>query len=299
MQSIREAGVLNCGVAGDMPGFSVVSSASAQGLEIDFCRGLAAALLGSADHARFARVAGIEEFLSRQDVDLVFHALTWSLEREARWNVRFGPVIYYDGAAFLTRKTASVDHVLKLHDASVCIDADNPSLPVIAQYLTAAKNLRLLALASVRESREAFLSGRCPALAGDASTLVAVATGHDPQQFDILQDYVTKEPLAPIVRARDDALLMLLRWVVYVTLEAEELGISSQTATAVITERLQALPPAGSQIAADSAARVIRSIGNYAEIFERNLDRPDFIRQRRGLNRLWRDGGLMYAPPFK
>ncbi|MDY6947948.1 MAG: transporter substrate-binding domain-containing protein [Pseudomonadota bacterium] len=299
LHHIRDAGVINCGVAGDMPGFSELSSASATGMDVDICRGLAAALLGSADRARFTRISGIKEFLSRRDVDVVFHGLTWTFEREARWNIRFGPVTYYDGAGLVLPRMAAARHVLELNNAAICIHADYPSLEPLRRFLASGSNLRLIAYASEHESREAFHSGHCTALGGDASTLVTSASGHNPRQFEILQDRITKEPLAPIVRATDDDLLMLLRLVVYATIQAEELGIGSTSAASPIDA---AFPPAsqlGLPMPDGWASRVILGIGNYAEIFERNFSRPDRIGQNRGLNRLWRDGGLMYAPPSK
>lgn len=299
LQRIRDAGSINCGVAGDMPGFSELSSASATGMDVDICRGLAAALLGSAARAKFTPLVDITEFLSRQDVDVVFHGLTWTFEREARWNIRFGPVTYYDGAGFVLRRTAAARHVLELSDAEICIHADYPSLEPLSRFLASGSSLRLVAYASERESREAFHSGRCAALAADASTLVTSASGHNPQQFEIAQDRITKEPLAPIVRATDDDLLMLLRLVVYATIQAEELGLGSTSAASTIDEAFASASQLRLPMPEGWASRVILGIGNYAEIFQRNFTRPDRIGQSRGLNRLWRDGGLMYAPPSK
>jgi general L-amino acid transport system substrate-binding protein len=305
---IRARGYLGCGLPDDRPGFAVLHAEDeAEGFDTDFCRALGAAILGAADKVKFIKVDRAEEFLRRPEVDVVFHGLTWNFTRELTSGLSFGPVTFHDGQTFLVRKESAATSIAQLARPSICVEAGTSFARALAGLVRARSlDARSVLTDNAATARELFFAGECDALTADASMLLAVVAGRNAERYRILPDLMTKEPLAPVVRRGDDQLLAALRWTIYATIAAEEADLTSKTADE---------PPAGGSTAPAvlldlpaSAAlglepkwtyRVVRSVGNYGEIFARNFtgrNRPDMPR---GLNRLWNAGGLLYAPPFR
>jgi general L-amino acid transport system substrate-binding protein len=311
--AIERRGYLTCGVEPAVPGFVDVDAAGMyRGLDVDVCRAVAAAILGSSERVRFVRVAHVSELTAHPDIDVVARRLTWELRREQPLGLLFGPITFYDGQGFLVPRAARVTSPADLSGRPVCVVGG----PVFELNLETFFSERSLALNKVILDSPhdydgiaaALTAGRCTAYSGDVSDLGAIRTRLPAGAYDILPDTISKEPLAPLVRADDVRLFNVLRWTVAALIRAEELGITSRNVDRMAedgnpeTRRLLgAIPGNGKALGLREtwAADAIRQVGNYGELFERNLGRDSPIGLDRGLNRLWTGGGLMYAPPLR
>jgi general L-amino acid transport system substrate-binding protein len=306
---IRQRGTLVCGVAPGVAGFAQVDSAGRyKGLDVDICRAVAAAILGSPDKVRYEAASSVEQFQKNGDIDLVSRRLTWSLQREGL-GLLFGPVTFYDGQGFLLPARQNVPQVRDLSAARICVVAGG----LLEANLTSYFRLHQLTLRKVlvqQEQVEAELAARrCEAFSADVSELGSLRSGFKrPGDYRILPDQISKEPLAQLVRAADVDLFDVLRWTVFALVTAEELGVSSANVVAQATSTdsevkrlLGLLPGNGKALGLDEtwAATVIRTVGNYGEIYERNVGMASPIKLPRGLNALSSQGGLMFAPPLR
>jgi general L-amino acid transport system substrate-binding protein len=314
LNSVHARDELRCGVSEGIHGFSRQDDDGEwRGLDVDFCRAVAAAALGDPQKVRFVPLRASARFpaLKSRSIDLLSRNTSWTLTREAILQMQFPAVLFYDGQTFMLPRAAGVEHLAELKQGSVCVEKDTTHLDNLREYAR-SQGLQLspLVLDSAPEAAAAFFSGRCQAYSSDAAQLAAARLGApgQPQDFVILAEHISKEPLGPVVTQGDEQWTSAVRWVLFVLLLAEEHGITQANAEARIGQlqgsvgRLlrgedrslaQALG-----LQPDWALRAIRAGGNYAELYTRNLGEHSPLNIERGLNRLWNQGGLMYAPPI-
>ena len=308
---IQQRGQLGCGVWPEVRGFATLDAAGRyQGLDVDMCRAVAAAILGSPDRVQFTKLATVQEFLSSPDVDLVSRRLTWSITREGVSGLRFGPVMFYDGQGFMVPKRPGLARIDQLSGRRVCVDPGSPGEFNLGPLFRRRKlALEQVLLEPGTDIAAAFASGRCDAYTADVTMLASVRAGFArPDQFVIFDELVSKEPLAQVVRQEDSRLFDVLRWTIFALINAEELGVTAANADARrasddpdIKRLLGSEPGNGAALGLPEhwAYDVIRTLGNYGELYERNVGPKTVIGLPRGLNRLWTAGGLMWAPPVR
>jgi general L-amino acid transport system substrate-binding protein len=311
VDAIRARGYLSCGVWPEVRGFATVDGKGQyRGFDTDICRAVAIAILGPPAQVRFVDTKTVEQFLASPDVDLVSRRLTWSITREGKLGLRFGPVTFYDGQGFLVPARVGVTRVAQLSGRRVCVDSGSPS----EFNLGAVFRDRKLALEQVllepgADIADAFARGRCQAYTADITMLASIRAGFSrPDTFSLLNELVSKEPLAPVVRQQDDRLFDVVRWTFFALVNAEELGITQANAAAMrsnpnsdVQRLLGSEPGNGAALGLREtwAYDVIATLGNYGEIYQRNFGPDGDVRLPRGLNRLWTSGGLMWAPPAR
>ena len=300
LDDIRNRGHVICGVLPGIPGFAVREPGGRyRGLEIDFCRALAAAVLGDAEKVEFLVVRTVDEFKENHSVDVAVRRLTWTLRREAETGLLFGPVIFHDGAGFLVRR--GIDDAHGLAERPVCVRSGSEANRALVGFAR-ARDVALIEVPkrALAEAVAGLAAGECDALAADVSEL-AGARGELDEGYRILPERFSEEPLAPLVRQGDDAFFLVIRWLVYGLIAAEEAGVTSRNPD---PPRGDHLPGAGvdtgSGLGLDRAwlRNVIRGVGNYGEIYDRHLGPASANPLTRGPNELWTRGGLMYAPPL-
>ena len=311
---VKSRKVLRCGVSEGLIGFSVKDPAGEwTGLDVDFCRAVAAAV-GERVKVQFVPLFASARFpaLQADEIDLLVRNTTWTLGREAFLGVQFAGILFYDGQGFMVPRRGKVRRIADLKGATICVVKGTTSEQNLADYFRAhGWTYQPLVLESVAEIRDALVSGRCQAYTSDASQLASVRmeVPEGTKRYTILPDLISKEPLGPVVRRGDEEWFTLVRWVLLALIQAEELGITREnvralrdTSTDAAVQRLLGKTGGfGKALGVDNdwVVRVVGTVGNYGEIFERNLGRESVLNLERGLNRLWTQGGLMYAPPFR
>jgi general L-amino acid transport system substrate-binding protein len=318
VDAMRARGHLLCGVAPSAPGFAQPDGrGNWRGLDVDYCRAVASAVLGDAAKARFVPVPASDRFemLRRGEVDLLARNTTWTLERDAGEGVVFAGVSYYDGQGFMVRRDRGITRVQQLDGARICVEAGTTSAENLAEH---ARLMRLrLTPVEARSGdavRAAFLAGYCDALTSDTASLAGfvAAQGASAGRLAILSEVISKEPLGPVVRQGDHMMFNVARWTLFAMLAAEELSLDSQavgeleaggdarigSAPQEVQRLFGRIGRSGAILGLDAGwgARVVRQVGNYGEVWERNIG-PLGI--QRGLNLLWNQGGLQYAPPLR
>lgn len=310
LKLVRSRGDLVCGVGGSNPGFSLPDGKGVmRGLDADICRAVAAAALGDAAKVHFVPLTTTNRFTALQsgEIDLLSDDTTWTMGRETRLGLLFTAITYYDGTAFMVKKSLGVSTATQLGGASVCVEPGTSTELALADFFRDhGLHFTPVEIQDVQAIRAAFLSGRCDAYATDGSQLAGFrASLTDPAAYVILPELISKEPLGPMVRQGDDQWFNLVRWTIFAMITAEELGVTSDNIDQMrhspnpSVRRLLGLdgdlgPSLG--LAPDWAANIIRQVGNYGQMWHRDLD-P--LHVTRGLNRLWTKGGLMYAPPLR
>jgi general L-amino acid transport system substrate-binding protein len=311
---VKSRKVLRCGVSEGLIGFSVKDPAGEwTGLDVDFCRAVAAAV-GERVKVQFVPLFASARFpaLQADEIDLLVRNTTWTLGREAFLGVQFAGILFYDGQGFMVPRRGKIRRIADLKGATICVVKGTTSEQNLADYFRAhGWSYKSLVLESVAEIRDALVSGRCQAYTSDASQLASVRmeVPEGTKRYTILPDLISKEPLGPVVRRGDEEWFTLVRWVLLALIQAEELGITREnvralrdTSTDPVVQRLLGKTGGfGKALGVDSdwVVRVVGTVGNYGEMFERNLGRESVLNLERGLNRLWTQGGLMYAPPFR
>lgn len=310
---IKKRGQLVCGVNTGNPGFAQPDSKGTYtGFEVDQCRAVAAAITGKADNVKFVPLTSQNRFTALQsgEVDMLARSATWSLTRESTLNLAFPVVTFYDGQAFMVSKKLGVKSAKALKGATVCALTGSTSELNLADFSRANHlDIKPVSYDSLDGARDAFLGNRCDAyttdMSGLAATRAAIANADD---YVILPEVISKEPISVAVRQDDPAFLHAVRWTMYALIEAEELGITAATVDQHMKDEnpetkrlLGATPGLGTSMGlTDSwAADAIRQVGNYGEIFERNVGIKTPLKLERGLNDQWSKGGLVYAPPFR
>jgi general L-amino acid transport system substrate-binding protein len=313
--AVKSRGKLRCGVSEGIAGFSEKDASGRwTGFDIDFCRAVAAAALGDAEKVVFVPLKASERFpaLQSRAIDLLLRNTTWTLGREAGLKVQFPGILFYDGQAFMVSKKTEVKKITQLNGATVCVEKGTTHVQNLADFFEArGMKASPLILDSTADVASAFFAGRCSAYTSDASQLAAVrlrAPGGQ-QSFDILPERISKEPLGPVVRRGDDDWHTLVRWVLFALIAAEEAGITRDNVAAILKEthdpalrRAMGIDGGFGKtlgVSDDWAVRAVKAVGNYGEMFERNVGNSSVLKLDRGLNRLWTQGGLMYAPPLR
>jgi general L-amino acid transport system substrate-binding protein len=312
---IRQRGALVCGVAPGVAGFAQVDEQGRYtGFDVDICRGLSAAIFGTPERVRYEPASSVEQFLRVPEVDVVSRRLTWSLQREGM-GLLFGPVMFYDGQGFLVPTRLRFQTVRQLSNLGVCVVAGGLSESNLTRYFQSHQlTLRKILIRSTAQLGGGFLerefsAGRCDAFTADLSELGSLRSGMGkPDDFGILDEQISKEPLAQLVRQSDVDLFTVLRWTIFAMINAEELGITAANVSEMarasdpdVKRLLGVTPGDGQALGLDEAwaANIIKAVGNYGEAFDRNVGARSPIKLPRGLNRLWTNGGLMFAPPLR
>ena len=311
-RTIRRDAVL-CGVNTGLPGFSIPDEkGNWTGFDVDFCRAVAAAIFDDPRKVTFVALDANDRFkeLQSRKVDILSRNSTWSMARETNYDLYFPAVAYYDGAGFMIPASRNIDSALDLDGSKVCVQDGTTTKMHVADFFR-SNNLKYEEVKEPKldEVVKAYQNGRCNAISADVSQLYALRLNlGKPADHVILPDLISKEPLAPVVRQRDDDWMMIVKWTMYAMINAEELGITSKN----IDQALKSTKPDvmrlvgtesnyGEQLGLprDWAARIIRHVGNYGEIYERNVGSESKLGIPRGINQLWNAGGIQYAPPIR
>lgn len=312
LDAIKARGELICGVNSGLGGFSIADSTGKWvGLDADVCRAIAAALLGDGNKVKFVPLNAQQRFTALQsgEVDLLSRNTTWTLTRDTQLGLNFTATTYYDGQGFMVPKKLNVTSAKQLAGASVCVQPGTTTELNLADYFR-ANNMQYkpVVIENIAEVNAAFFAGRCDALTTDASGLASVRKNDakNPDDYLILPEIISKEPLGPAVAQGDEQWTDIVKWTVFALLEAEEYGITqanveqqAKTSTNPNIKRiLGATPGMGKAVGLDEdwVVKAVKSVGNYGEIWTRNIT-P--LGLPRGVNNLWNKGGLMYAPPIR
>ena len=314
LEDVQERGVLNCVVSTGVAGFAYPDDAGVwHGFDIDFCRATAAAVLGDATAIKAVTSTGKTRFtkLNAGEGDVLWRNTTITFSRDVGVKLRFHGVNYYDGQGFMVRKDLGVSSATELDGASICIQTGTTTELNLADYFHSnGMKYEAVTIETNDEARQNYTAGRCDVYTTDASGLAATrSTFTDPDNHVILPEIISKEPLGPATRHGDDQWSDIVTWVLNATVTAEEKGVTmanvdDMKANSKDPEILRLLGVEGNQgeelgLSADWAYNIIKAVGNYGEIFERNIGVNTPIGLARGLNALWTDGGLQYSPPFR
>ncbi len=316
LDAVTERGVLRCGVRGGLVGFSAIEADGEwAGLDVDFCRAVAAAVLGDRKKVEFVPLDTAARFPALQagDIDVLIRNTTWTFTRDTSLGVEFLAATYYDGQGFLARKSLGAKSLRDLKPGvRICFTTSTTTETNLADYAQSHDfDYGRVPFHATDEARAALFAGRCDLFTSDQSGLASIRAtdAPNPDDYVILTDVISKEPLGPVVRDGDPQWREIVQWVIFATVEAEEKGIDSANVTAVrassanpaVKAMLGAVPGIGKGLGLDDdwIFRVIRQVGNYSQIFERNVGVNTALALERGLNALWTDGGLMYSPPLR
>ena len=311
---VRERGTLICGIDGGLPGFSAPdSNGRMAGLDADTCRAIAAAVLGDAEKVRFVPLTAKERFtaLAAGEIDVLVRNTTWTLTRDSSLGINFAGVNYYDGQGFLVKRSLGVNSARQLNGASVCIQAGTTTELNLGDYFR-INGMRYNAITydTSVQTKEGFDQGRCDVLTSDQSQLAAIRIQlGDPDGAMILPEVISKEPLGPVARQGDDEWFNIVKWSMNALINAEEYGVTSRNVDQMRTDtdnpnvrRLLGTEGESGQnlnLSPDWGYQIIKQVGNYGELFERNVGPNTPLALPRGVNALWTQGGIMYAPPIR
>jgi general L-amino acid transport system substrate-binding protein len=313
LASVLSQDQLACGVSGELPGFSFVNqNGDYSGLDVDICRAIAAALFNDPEKVEFRNLNAKERFTAVQtgEVDILSRNTTWSISRDTAVGLEFAPVVFYDSQALMVKQASGIKDLTGLKNKSICIQIGTTT----EQNLTDQMRKRgipykPLVFEDVNTVFGAYGEGRCDAVTADRSQLTSRRTKFPkPEEHFILDAALSKEPLAPAVVDGDSQWQDVVKWIIYALMEAEELDITSQN----LAEKLKSPDPTVKRflgvegtigkdmgLSHDFVVRIIKHVGNYGEIYDRNLGSKTPLNLPRGQNRLWSQGGLLYAPPFR
>lgn len=313
LDAIKKRGYLNCGVSTGLVGFSSPNSKGEwKGFDVDVCRAVAATIFSNAKKVKYVPLSGQQRFVALQTgtVDVLSRVTSKTLSRDSGIGLRFGPVVFYDGQAFMVKKDIGLKSAKELDGASVCTQQGTTSeLNMTDFFRTNKLKFKPIVFENYNESIQAFFKGRCDTYTNDSSGLASArAAAGKVNKFEILPERVSKEPLAPAIKQGDADLYNILSWSVYAMIEAEELNIDSKNidqmkkSKDIRIQRLLGIKPGnGKSLGVDEqwAYNIVKQVGNYAEVFKRNLGDDSPLKLKRGQNALWNEGGLMYAPPLR
>jgi len=315
IEDVIARGHVECGVStGGTPGFAYLNKDNSwQGLDIDTCRMVAAAIFGDPSKVVFNPLESKERFIALQsgDIDVLSRVTTWTLSRDTKLAFDFAAINYFDGQGFIVSSKLGVKSAKELDGATICTQSGTSSELNTADFFKANSiKYNPVVFEKSSEARSAFFNGRCDAFSSDASWLAALriqAPNYD--DFVVLPDIISKEPLGPLVRHGDNKWKDIVSWSFYAAVEAEELGLTSANVDKVratttnpsIKRFLGVDGNLGEMLGVrpDYAYQIIKKVGNYSEIFDRNVGKDSILKLPRGLNALWSDGGLQYSPPAR
>jgi len=311
LEDVKQRRLLLCGVDPDLEGFATFDAAGSwHGLDADYCRAIAAAVLGDAALVKFVPLTERERFRALQSgsVDVLIRDTAWTMGRDASFGIVFAGVNYYGGIGFMVPRSLGVDSALQLTGANVCVETGSAAEVAVAQYFK-MRNMSVIPV-SVENgdaARAAYVAGRCNVMTGDTIELYGARLAlPKPDDNMVLPEIVSKNAYGPAVMASDWRWAAVVRWVHFALLDAEELGVTSANVdqmrasdNADARELLGVEGSLGKALGLDNAwaANAIRAVGNYGEIFERDLGAGSRLQIPRGLNGLWNNGGIQYAPP--
>jgi general L-amino acid transport system substrate-binding protein len=323
---VMDRGTLRCGVNDSVPGFGFTGEAGEpEGFDIDFCRAVAAAVLGDSEAVEFTVLTAEQRFtaLQSREVDVLIRNTTWTSSRDGTEGARFLHTTFYDNQRMMVPADSGVEGLEDLEGETICVLAGTTTeLNLETVFQARGIAYEPLAFEETEPLQQAFIAGRCGAWTSDASQLAGIrsnwpANQGGPEALVILEEIMSKEPLGPVVRDGDDDWADAVNWAVISTIAAEELGIDSGNVQQMLDSedpevlRLLGQPApveaggeaepfdAGLELPADFAVQVVEQVGNYGEIYERNVGAESPLELERGLNALWTDGGLQYAPPYR
>ncbi|WP_223479279.1 amino acid ABC transporter substrate-binding protein [Oricola indica] len=313
LDDVKAKGFVQCGVSQGLPGFSNPDAdGNWSGLDVDLCRGIAAAIFGDGDAVKFTPLSAKERFTALQsgEIDVLSRNTTWTMSRDTQLGLNFAGVNYYDGQGFMIRTSMEINSALELSGASICTNTGTTTELNVADYFRANNmDYELVAFEKADEVVAAYDAGRCDVYTTDASGLYAQRLKlTDPGEHKVLPEIISKEPLGPVVRQGDDQWFNIVKWVHIATVNAEELGITMDNVDEMmagdnpsVKRLLGSEGEFGAAIGLDNdwAAKVIKAVGNYGEIFDRNVGPDTPLGIARGVNALWTKGGLMYGPPIR
>jgi general L-amino acid transport system substrate-binding protein len=313
LQTVKQHGAIACGVSTGLPGFSERDkNGQWTGFDVDFCRALAAAVFDDPSKVSYVPLNAGERFdaLRTGKIDVLSRNSSWTIEREASLGFLFAAILYHDGQGFLVLRHPAMTSALELDKAKVCVQKGTTSelnLPDFFSYNSMTPEVH--AFESIDEAMKALEGGDCDVFTADQSALYAErSTLSHPAESIILPDVISKEPLGPVVRGDDVAWFNLVKWVAFGLVDAEELGVTSHNTEKALSStkpdvrRLAGLEGEfGSRLGVENSflLQAVKVVGNYGEIFERNLGVGSKLGIPRGLNQLWSTGGVMYAPPMR
>jgi len=311
--TIKSRGTINCGVSEGLKGFSDKDKQGRwSGFDVDFCKALAAAIFNDANKVRYIPLSATDRFraLRSGKVDVLSRNSTWTFEREAKLGLLFVGVNYYDGQGFMVLRRPKITSALELNGASICVQSGTTSRLNLADYFRVnSMQYKEIAVANLAEAKAHLDSGKCDVLTADQSALFAERLKlKKPGDAMIMPDVISKEPLGPLVRSDDLTWFNIVKWMNFALINAEELGISKATlketaaSTKPIIRRFNGREANfGTLIGLDNAwaMRAVAAVGNYGEIFKRNVGANSPLAIPRGLNQLWNQGGILYAPPLR
>lgn len=313
LDAVKQKGSLACGVSQGLPGFSDHDAAGKwSGFDVDFCRAVAAAIFDDPNKVTYVPLNAAERFeaLHAGKIDLLSRNSSWTFDREASLGLLFAAITYHDGQGFMVLRKPEITSALELDKASICVQKGTTSELNLADYFRAnSMTYTLRAYDTIAEVIKALEGGECDVFSTDQSGLYAERGNlSQPNAAVILPDIISKEPLGPVVRQGDDKWFTVVKWVLFAMINAEELNITSKNAD----DMMKSTNPDvkrfvgtegnyGEQLALakDWAVRIIKLVGNYGEVFERNVGQGSPLKIDRGLNKLWNKGGIQYAPPIR
>jgi general L-amino acid transport system substrate-binding protein len=317
LDAVKARGQLVCGVSTGVAGFSQADSQGKWvGLDVDVCRAISAAIFGDSEKVKYVPLTAQQRFTAVQsgEVDLLSRNTTWTLTRDTALGLDFGAVTYYDGQGFMVNKKLGVKSAKELNGATVCVQPGTTTELNLADYFRTNKmSFKPVVIERVEDARAAFFSGRCDVYTTDASGLYSIRAANvpppaTPDDFVVLPEIISKEPLAPAFRHGDNQFGDIIRWSQYAMLEAEEYGITSKNVDEMLksdnpsVKRLLGVTPGmGKALGVDEkwVYNIVKQVGNYGESFERNVGMGSPLKIDRGLNALWSHGGAQYAPPIR
>ncbi|MBO0662196.1 amino acid ABC transporter substrate-binding protein [Jiella sp. MQZ9-1] len=313
LQTVKARGQLKCGVNTGLPGFASQNDKGEwQGLDVDYCKAVAAAIFGDPSKVQYTPLSAVQRFpaLQNNEIDMLARNTTWTMDRDTTLGLNFAGVNYYDGQGFMVKKELGVNSALELSGASVCVQSGTTTELNLADYFRTNKmDYKPVVIEAQSDVNSAYDSGRCDVLTTDASGLAASRLEmKNPDDNVILPEIISKEPLGPVVRQGDDQWFNIVKWTHFALLDAEELGVTKEN----VDEMMKSNNPEirrllgedknfGESIglSKDWAVNVIKAVGNYGEIFERNIGVNTPLKIQRGQNALWTDGGLQYGMPIR
>jgi general L-amino acid transport system substrate-binding protein len=314
LDEIQERGTLVCGVNAQLPGFGAIDSdGNFTGFDVDFCRATAAAVLGDADAVEYRGLNAAERFTALQtgEIDVLIRNTTWTSSRDSEVGANFAPTTFYDGQGFIVREASGITDLADFEGTSICVQSGTTTELNLADVMAALDiEFTPLTFESADQTFGAYEAGQCDSVTTDKSGLVSRSSLlQNPEDHVILPQTISKEPLGPAVLHGDDAWFDVIKWVTFGTIFAEEYGITSDnvlevaaSAEAPVVRRFLGVDgEALQQLGLEQNAMIdmIQQVGNYGEIFARHLGADSQFNLDRGLNALYTDGGLLYAPPFR
>src|ERR1700689_4634339 len=313
LKTVKDRGMLSCGVSQGLPGFSTPDDkGNWTGLDVDFCRAIAAAIFNDPAKVKFVPLTAKDRFTALQsgEIDVLSRNTTWTLSRDTSLGLEFPAVTFYDGQGFMVHKSLKVSSALELSDAALCVQQGTTTELNLADYFRANRmGLKTVTFATSDEAVKAYEAGRCDSYTTDSSGLYGVRTQlAEPTANMVLPEIISKEPLSPAVRQGDDNWEDIVRWTHFAMVNAEELGVSQHN----VDDMLKSDAPdirrllgvegqfgSAMGLTDDWAYRIIKAVGNYGETFERNVGQGSPLKVARGLNALWTKGGLQYGLPVR